>query len=81
MIIVMIIVGICRAVYKKITKAYGGDKVGDTCLFPFDYNGVTYSSCVDDNSVRGFSWSTRTEAYSPELIHYYSYYIYLFSGY
>ena len=55
MMLSMCIVGICRAISKKSTKAYGGDKVGDTCIFPFDYNGATYSSCVDDNSVRYLS--------------------------
>ena len=44
--------GICRAVYKNTVKAYAGDKAGDTCIFPFDYKGLTYNSCVEDNTVR-----------------------------
>ncbi|KAL3836103.1 hypothetical protein ACJMK2_021556 [Sinanodonta woodiana] len=43
--------GVCRAVPKNRTRAYGGDHAGSHCIFPFDYAGLSFQNCIDDNSV------------------------------
>ena len=60
------ITGICSAVYKPIVKAYGGDKYGETCIFPFDYKGLTFNSCVDQDTVMIFITITTSSHFSGD---------------
>ncbi|KAL3836098.1 hypothetical protein ACJMK2_021551, partial [Sinanodonta woodiana] len=43
--------GVCTAVPQKAVRTHGGDNAGDHCIFPFDYGGQTFGSCIEDNSV------------------------------
>ncbi|KAK6181661.1 hypothetical protein SNE40_009472 [Patella caerulea] len=43
--------GDCQAVPSSDIKAFGGDTAGDHCIFPFTYNDVMFSKCVEDNEV------------------------------
>ncbi|XP_063423309.1 uncharacterized protein LOC134707479 isoform X1 [Mytilus trossulus] len=43
--------GICNAVPANSVKTYGGDNVGDHCIFPFTYNGTSYGTCIESNDV------------------------------
>ncbi|XP_069120712.1 uncharacterized protein [Argopecten irradians] len=43
--------GVCSAVPQDEIKAFGGDNEGDTCIFPFQYGGNSYGSCVRTNRV------------------------------
>ncbi|XP_060598946.1 uncharacterized protein LOC132752620 [Ruditapes philippinarum] len=43
--------GVCVPVHKEVVNTIGGDKAGDTCIFPFDYGNYTFNTCVEDNSV------------------------------
>ncbi len=43
--------GICTAVPRELVRATGGDRAGDSCTFPFDYENYTFNSCVESNVV------------------------------
>lgn len=43
--------GICRSVPQVVVSTIGGDEAGDRCLFPFKYQGQTFSRCISDNKV------------------------------